>query len=180
MKPVNGKILVRTNMAQKNTLVLGRVTMKIANLYQTNHREKEPVLAEIVQGNKILRPGRVAIFHHNTFYTPSPFYLYDDLFSVPYNKTIFGILYSDGNIRPLCGNILCDRVGVESQIPLPSEQQEKYIDRVIVTNPGDTRYKVGQLLFTRPYAYYEIVYNIDGKEFRVHKIHEEMVVGMAD
>lgn len=167
-------------MAQKNTLVIAGVTMKIANPYQTNHREKDPVLGEIVEGNKILRPGRIAIFHHNNFAPPSPFHLYDDLFSVPYNKTVFGILYSDGNIRPLCGNMLCNRVDIESSIYLPPEQRKQYLDRVIITNPGDTNYKAGQLLFTRPYAYYEIVYNIDGKEFRVHKIHEENVVGIAD
>jgi hypothetical protein len=178
VKPANGKLIVRVNMAQKNTWQIAGTTMKIANLYQTNHREKEPVLGEIVEGNKIIRPGRVCIFHHNNFAPPSPFFLYGDLFSVPYNKTVFGILYSDGTIRPLCGNILCNRVDIESNIPLPSEQKERYIDRVIVTNPGDTSYKAGQLLFTRPYAFYEIVYNIGGTEYRVHKIHEDNVVGV--
>lgn len=178
MKPANGKIVVRVNMAQKSTLQVAGVTMKIANVYQTNHREKEPVLGEIIEGNKIVRPGRICIFHHNNFTPPSPFYLYDDLFSVPYNKTVFGILYSDGNIRPLCGNILCNRVWEESAIELPPEQKKQHLDRVMVTNPGDTHYKAGQLLFTRPYAFYEIVYNIDGREFRVHKIHEDNVVGV--
>lgn len=165
-------------MAQKNTLVIGNITMKIANLYETNHREKEPVLAEVVKGNKVIVANRVVICHHNHFAPPSPYFLYDDLFSIPYNKTIFGILYSDGNIRPLCGNILCNRVWEESAIELPPEQRKQHLDRVIVTNPGDTAYKIGQLLFTRPYAFYEIVYNIDGKEYRIHKIHEDNVVGM--
>jgi hypothetical protein len=167
-------------MGQKNTLQIAGMTMKIANLYQTNHREKEPVLAEVVKGNKIIVPNRVIICHHNHFAPPSPYLLYDDIFSIPYNKTIFGILYSDGNIRPLCGNILCDRVWEDSAIELPPEQHKQHLDRVIVTNPGDTQYKAGQLLFTRPYAFYEIVYNIDGKEFRVHKIHEDNVVGMLE
>lgn len=179
MKSANGKIIVRVNMAQKNALSIAGVTMKIANLYQTNHREKEPVLGEVVEGNKEIVSGRVIIAHHNTFAPPSPFWLYDDIFSIPYNKTIFGILYPDGNIRPICGNILCERIEIETRIPIPIEQREKHIDRVIVTNPGNTSYKVGQMLFTRPYAFYEIVYNIEGKEFRVHKIHEEMVIGVA-
>lgn len=167
-------------MAQKNTLMVAGVSFKVANLYQTNHREKEPVLGEIVEGNKEIIKGQIGIFHHNNFTPPSPFFIYDDLFSVPYNKTVFGIVYPDGNIRPLCGNILCDRVWEQSTIDLPSEQRKQYLDRIIVTNPGNTPYKVGQLLFTRPYAFYEIVYNIDGKEFRIHKIHADMVVGMAE
>jgi hypothetical protein len=78
----------------------------------------------------------------------------------------------------LCGNLLCDRVWEESAIELPTEQRKHHLDRVIVTNPGDTPYKVGQLLFTRPYAFYEIVYNINGIEYRVHKINEDNVVGV--
>lgn len=180
MKPANGKILVKTNMAQKNSLIVAGVTMKIANLYQTNHREKEPVLAEVIKGNKEIVASRVIICHHNTFYPPSPYFLYDNLFSIPYGKIIFGILYPDGNIRPMCGTILCDRVWEDSKIQLPPEQRKQHIDRVVVTNPGNTPYQAGQLLFTRPHAYYEIVYNIDGKEFRIHKIHEDNVVGMLE
>jgi hypothetical protein len=165
-------------MGQKNSLIVSGISFKIANLYQTNHREKEPVLGEIAEGNDEIRNGQIGIFHHNNFTPPSPFFLYDDLFSVPFNKTVFGIIHQDGSIKPLCGNILCDRVEKEYPIYVPPEQREKYIDRVTVTNPGNTPYKAGQLLFTRPHAYYEIVYNIDGKEFRIHKIHAEMVVGM--
>lgn len=178
MKPANNKILVRVNMKQKNTLVIAGICFTVANLYQTNHREKEPVLGEIVEGNSDVKKGQVGIFHHNNYTPPSPFFLYDDLFSVPYNKTVFGILHQDGSIKPLCGNILCDRVEKEYSIYIPPEQREKYIDRVIVTNPGDTPYKAGQLLFTRPHAYYEIVYNVNGIEHRIHKVHAEMVVGV--
>lgn len=180
MKPVNKKISVRVNMAQKSSLSVAGVTFKIANLYEVNHREKEPILGEIVSGNRHIRQGQIGIFHHNNFSPPSPFFVYGDLFSVPFNKTVFGILHPDGNIMPLCGNILCERVEKEYKVYIPPEQREKHLDRVVVTNPGNTPYKVGQLLFTRPYAFYEIVYNIDGKEFRVHKIHEEMVVGMLE
>lgn len=180
MNPANGKLIVRVQMAQKSTLQLAGMTMKIANLYQTNHREKEPVLAEVVKGNKVIVSNRIIICHHNHFAPPSPYFLYDDLFSIPYNNTIFGILYKDGNIRPVCGNILCNRVDIESLIPLPPEQREKHLDRVIVTNPGDTPYKAGQMLFSRPYAFYEIVYNINGIEYRVHKIHEDNIVGVLE
>lgn len=167
-------------MGQKNSLIVSGISFKIANLYQTNHREKEPVLGEIVEGNDEIRKGQIGLFHHNNFAPPSPFYLYDDLFSVPFNKTVFGIIHQDGSIKPLCGNIICDRIWEESTIDLPPEQQKQYIDRVIVINPGDTPYKIGQLLFTRPHAYYEIVYNVNGIEHRIHKVHAEMVVGMDE
>jgi hypothetical protein len=180
MKPANGKILVRLNMAQKDTLVIGPMVLKIANKYQTNYREKSPVVAEIVEGNKEIRPGQVAIFHHNHFYPPSPYFLHSDLYSVPFNKTLFAIVYQDGNLRPMCGNILCNRVDIETVIELPPEQRKKHIDRVIVTNPGNTPYKEGQLLFMRPNSYYEIVYNLNGVECRVHKIHADSVVGMGE
>lgn len=165
-------------MKQKNLLRISGKVFSISNLYENNHREKAPVLGEVIEGNEQIRAGQIGVFHHNHFYPPSPYFLYDDLYGVPFNKTVFGILQYSGEIMPLCGNILCERIVIESSIPLPPEQQKQYIDRVIVTNPGNTLYKAGQLLFTRPHSYYEIVYNIEGKEYRVHKIHEDNVMGV--
>lgn len=169
--------MVRVFMKQKDFMEIGGVEFRMAPLFNKNYREKSPVIGEIVEGNQYVRPGQIAVFHHNHFYPPSPYFLYEDLYSVPFGRTVFGTLDSDGVLTPLCGNILCRRVEVQTTIPLPPEQRTLYKDRVICENPGWTKYKPEQLLFTTPSAMYEIVYNIDGKEFRTHKVHEEFVVG---
>lgn len=177
MIPSNDKIIVCVNDEQKNKIKIGNIEFQTATKYETNYREKSPVIAEVVYGNEKVQSGDLLLCHHNLFYHPSPHHLYNDFFSIKFNKIIFAKIQMDGSLLPICGNLLCDRVDIETAIPLPPEQREQYTDRVVVTNPGYTQYKKGQLLFTRPYSYYEIVYVLNGVEKRVHKCDSDMVLG---
>lgn len=179
MRATNGRIIVQVNMKQKDEFTIGEVTVKAALLYETNYREKSPVVGLIQQGNAYVKEGQIGIFHHNHFYRPSPYYLYDDLYSVPFNKTLFGVIDDQGEIQPMCGNIICQRVPIEYSLPVPVEHQKTHIDRALVVRPGDTPYKPGQLIFHRPNAGYDIVYNWNKIEKRVTKVYVEMVVGMV-
>lgn len=178
-KAANNKIVVRVDPRQKNEFKIGDTVVAAALLFENNYREKSPVAGVIVHGNEYLREGEVALFHHNHFYQPSPYWIGDDLFSVPFNKTIFGVLDESGDINPMCGNIICERVPVEYAMPVPVEEQKTHTDRARVINPGQAPYKEGQLIFHRPSAGYDIVYNWNGYERRVTKVHEEMVIGLA-
>lgn len=180
IRPANNKIIVRVDPTQKNEIKVGTATLTTALLFENNYRERSPVVGVIVHGNEILKEGDVAIFHHNHFYQPSPYWIGSDLFSVPFNKTIFGILNENGEIDPICGNIICQRVPIEYAMPVPVEEQKTYIDRAIVINPGQTPYNPGQLLFHRVHAGYDIVYNWKGGERRVTKVHEDMVIGFVE
>lgn len=175
MESRNKKILVRVNHNQKSFFKIGDAEVMSANNYESNYREKSPTIAEVVNGNGVLNSGDVIICHHNLYYLPSPYHLYGEYFSIPFSKVIFARLNKDQSLTPVCGNILCDRVVKDFYLPLPPDKQEKYIDRVICTNPGDTDFKVGDLLFTRPHSYYEIVYVINGVKHKVHKCDSEMV-----
>lgn len=179
MRATHDRIIVAVNMKQKDEFTIGEITVKAALLYETNYREKSPVVGLIQQGNAYVKEGQIGIFHHNHFYRPSPYYLYDDLYSVPFNKTLFGVIDDQGEIQPMCGNIICQRVPIEYSLPVPIEHQKTHIDRALVTRPGDTSYKPGQLIFHRLNAGYDIVYNWNKIEKRVTKIHEEMVVGVV-
>jgi hypothetical protein len=165
-------------MKQKDEFTIGGVTVKSALPFETNYREKSPVVGEIVQGNAYVKDGSLCIFHHNHFYQPSPYYLYDDLYSVPFNKTLFGTVDAQGELQPLCGNLICDRVPETYVLPVPIEHQKTHIDRAVVIRPGLAPYKSGQMIFHRPHAGYDIVYNWNGIVKRVTKVHEEMVVGV--
>lgn len=178
MKPVNNKILVRVNMRQKDSMTVGGITVKLATQFDTNYRERSPVVCEVVKGNGFVIAGDILLCHHNTFYTPSPFYLHDDLFSIPFTKIVFAKVGVDGNLAPLCGNIICERMIIETFLPLPPEQQKPYIDRALVKDGSGTPYKAGQLIFHRPHASYEIVYIWQGIEKRVVKVPEEQVCGV--
>ena len=180
INPVNNKIIVQVNPNQKDEIKLGNTRVKCANNYEVNYRIKSPVIGVIVYGNEYIKNGNIAIFHHNNFYLPSPYHLYDDLFSVPFGKTVFGILDENGNLSPLCGNILCAEIEIQTKFPLPPEQRKKYNDRYQVINPTGTKYKVGQILFTRPHSGYEIVYVWNDIQKKIIKVHEDMVCAVKE
>lgn len=178
MLPVNNRIIVRVNMAQKNEITIGGVTVRTALKYEKNYREKSPVVAEVVDGNDQIRTGQVICCHHNHFYHPSPYFLYDDLYSIPFNKAIFGTFDLDGDLSPTCGNMVCYNIDVETLLPVPPEERKRHINRYLIKDPGWTMHKVGQTIFTRPHSGYEIVYVWNNVEKRVIKVDSEMVCGV--
>lgn len=165
-------------MKQKDTMKIGDIEVKAGLLFEKNYREKSPVLAKVEQGNKRVPTGSVIICHHNHYYPPSPYHLYDNLFSIPANHTIFAVLKNDGSLEAVYGNLLGERVNVDTLLPVPEDQRKKHHDRMIVTASSNPRHWPGQLVFSRPYAPYDIVYNFGGEVKRITKLNSEMVVGV--
>lgn len=181
MIPVNNKILVRCNLDQKNEMSLNGVTVKMANLFEVNYREKSPVVCQVVKGNAYVLSGSILLAHHNTFYTPSPYHIGEDLFSIPFKSSIlFATVSDNGDLTPIKGNIICDRIKEESTLPLPPELQKTYIDRVRVIDGRGTPYRKGQVIFHRPNAGYDIVYIWQNIEKRVTKVPEDQVLGVLN
>lgn len=175
MKNANDRIVVKCNMAQKNEMLIGGVKVKTALKYEVNNREKSPVIAEVVEGNRWLKQGEAILCHHNHFYPPSPYFLENDLFSIPANHTIFAILTKEGEIDPVYGNVIAERIPIETAFPVPPELRKYHTNRGKILNGGWTKYKTGDLVFTRPSAPYDIVYIFGDIEKRVTKINSEMI-----
>lgn len=178
IKPVNDKIIVSVDMRQKDTMMIGDIEVKMAQLFETNFREKSPVIAKVVDGNDYIRSGYVIICHHNHYMPPSPYFLFENLYSIPTNNTIFAILKDDGKLSAVYGNVLGDRIDIDTFLPVPDNQRKKYHDRILITDPGDTKYKEGRVIITRPHAPYDIVYNFGGRVMRKTKVNSEMIVGV--
>lgn len=165
-------------MGQKDTMMVGGIMLSTALKFEKNYREKSPVIAEVVRGNYYIHDGDIIVCHHNHFYPPSPYFVQDDLYSIPFNKTILGRVDSVGNISAVCGNVFGERVPIEVNLDLPPEFQKKHINRLVITDRGWTDYKEGELVFCRPNAPYDIVYNWNGEERRVTKLDSEQICGI--
>jgi len=176
--PVNGKILVSVNMKQKDEAIIAGIKIKMGIKFDNNHREKSPVIARVEQDNGYLKVGELIICHHNHYYHPSPYFLYECYYSIPVNHTIFAILHEDGSLTPAYGNILGEKIDIESSILLPVDQRKKYTDRIKITQSSNPNYREGQVIFTRPSAPYDIVYNFGSIIKRVTKVWDEMVCGV--
>lgn len=175
IKPVNNKVLVSVNLEQKDYFSIGSTKLKNAISFAVNYRERSPTIAFVEQGNDILHAGDLLLTHHNLFQMPSPYHLYDDLFSVPFSKVLFAKIYSNGDIAPLCGNLICKKIEKPTSIPVPNP--EYYINKYEVLDGGWTKFKEGDVVLTRPYSGYEIVYILNGEEKRVVKVDSDMICG---
>jgi hypothetical protein len=178
IQAIEERIIVRVNEDQKDSLVAGGNHYSVAIKYATNHREKNPVLCEVVEGYGMIDKGTVLICHHNHFGTDSPYYYEDDLYSIPFNKNIFCVLDERGLPAPVCGNLVGRTLG--KHLPgdfsfAPSHKKQDCIDRVQIAI-GAFGFSEGQVAFTYPYSPYEVVYNYNGEERRFFKIHKEDIV----
>lgn len=180
MIAVNERVIVRVDVSQKDFMRIGEVKVMMAQKYETNYRYKAPVIAEVVNGNQTLIEGSYLLCHHNHFHLPSPYHLHDDLYSIPANHTIFAVLYPNGELSPVYGNVLASKVEVETPIPVPPEYREFHKDRGLILDGGWTIFKPGDLVFTRPSAIYEIVYIFGEVEKRVCKINSEMICAVVE
>mgnify|MGYP000149002535 FL=1 len=178
MKAANDKILVKVDLKQKNKMLIGDVLFSTALKYDTNYREKSPVMAEVVQGNKFISKGDILLCHHNMFYLPSPHHIQDDIFSIKFNnRTVFAKVLKNGRLSAICGNVLGERVIIPSNFDVPPEFKKSYTDRLKITDKGWTTFKNGTTVLCRPNAPYDIVYNFNNKEIRVTKLDSEQILG---
>lgn len=178
MKAANNKILVSVDLKQKNKMLIGDILFNTALKYDTNYREKSPVLATVVEGNSLVSKGDLLLCHHNMFYLPSPHHIQDDLFSIKFNnKTVFAKVGKNGHLKAICGNVLGERVAIPVPLDMPPEYKKTYVDRLKITDKGWTTFKVGTIVLCRPNAPYDIVYNLNNKEIRVTKLDSEQILG---
>ncbi len=179
MIAANKKILVRCDLSQKDFMQIGGVTLKRGNEYDKNYRERSPVIAQILEHiNDELRENDIILAHHNTFYPPSPFFVKEDIFSIPFNnKMVFAKIDGEGNPQAIAGTIIGEQIEIPSKFNLPPEFRKKYVDRIVILNDSYNSYKKGQIVFVKPYSPYEIVYVFNGIEKRIVKINSEMIVG---
>jgi hypothetical protein len=179
MKPVNNKVILSCDQFQKDSILIGDSVFRTANAFETNYRYRAPTIATVVEGNEYVKQGDILLCHHNLFYLPSPYFLYNDLFSIPFSKVLFAKINPDGSLEPICGNILGDKIDIQTYLPLPIEQRKKYADRIVVTKSSDSNYKSGQIILARPSACYDIIYMFNGEERSATKISNDMVCGVV-
>lgn len=154
------------------------IELKTAMNFATNYRERTPVIAKVIEGNKYVRKDDLLLTHHNLFQMPSPFHLEGDLFSIPYSKVLFAKIDSLGDIHPICGNTICKKIEVDTLLPVPVDQKKYHINKFEVINGGWTIFKQGDIVLTRPHSGYEIIYILNGIKNTIVKVDSEMICGV--
>lgn len=178
MMALSNRVLVQVNMEQKDYADFAGTKLFLANTYNPNHREKNPVVALVVRGENEIKDGEFIIVHHNHFSDPSPFEIGGGIYSIPYNDTIFAIIDKDGNPQSVCGNIIAERIEEDEIIGIANPKRRHFHDRVRVISDGFS-HKVGDEVFTLPFSDYEVVYNWNGQEKRFIRVFNQNIVAIV-
>jgi hypothetical protein len=178
INPVNNKIIVSVNLSQKDTMIINGKALSTALKFEKNYREKSPTIAKVIEGNDTLKEGDILLTHHNLFQEHSPYHLQDDLYAVPFSKVLLAKIDKDGNILPICGNLICSRIPIKSSLDLPPEYQKTEDKKYKVIDGTGTKYTTNDIVLTRPSAGYDIVYIWGGIEKRVTKVDQDQICGI--
>lgn len=186
----NNKIIVSCDLYQKDKIIIDGIEFRMANNYESNYRLKSPVICTVEEGNELIQAGDILVCHHNLFYQPSPYFIYNkkyestnrvvfiDYFSVPFSKVLFAKILQDGELLPICGNIIGDKIPKKYDLPVAPDAREMYNDRMVVTNGGYTKFNKGDIIFARPSSCYDIVYHFNSEQKVSTKISEDMICGI--
>lgn len=208
MRAKLNNIIVQADMEQneKHTITCNdgkKITLYIGRQYNFNHREKNPCVCTVIhnpnENYPHIKEGDVLVLHYGTFENPN--YLIEKdgsvaTFSIPLfskefnNKTqeyewninhyIFGKII-DGEIHPLCDNLICERIVVPQESEIIFNPIEKtYKDRVkcLRVSPEIDYLKSGDTLLMHKMSDYEVVYHIDNREHRAIKLWRNDVIGV--
>lgn len=201
MRALRGRIIVKSFASQKEEIeIVGqdgkRLTLWVGKKYAINHREKNPVVCEVLDNNSeynYIKKGDFLLVHHNFLseWQTNPFCIeYDPvsevgLYSLQANHNIFCKINADGIAEPVCGNMLVERQKnpiKSSLIIIPDTVKQEHNDRVKVVSlsPEVAGYKVGQTVLMYKYSDYEICYSWKKKDYSIIKVYEEDLIGVVD
>jgi hypothetical protein len=177
MIPAIGNIVVYCDRDQKSEALIGGQIFSTGKNYNENFRERNPVLAKVIEGHGEVHKGMWIICNYSTFDWDSQFYLGEDLYSIPVNEEIYAWVDDFGELNPLNGNLLAQREQKKSSFELPDDYKKNYWDRgTLLSHSG--KYRSGDEVFWMTKADYEIVYTWNGEEKRAIKVHSNEIVGI--
>jgi len=198
-KAIRGKVIVQSHVNQKEALLIkgkgGKmIELWIGRQYDENNRRKNPVLCTVIDNNSkydYIKTGDMLLVHHNYLSggEDNPFCLEYDrergigIYSFLASNNIFCILKPDGTVKPVCENILAERLPnaiTTSLIIIPDTVKQEHEDRVkvIAVSPEVEGIKSGDIIAILNKADYEICYSWGKEDYSVIKIFMEDAIGV--
>lgn len=173
INPLLGSIIVSCETNQKEEALIGGNLLKTGKNYNENFRERNPVVAFVVNGTKEIPQGSHIICNYSHFDLESPYEYSKGMYSIPVDEEIYAIVNTDGNLTPVCGNVLVEKIMRTNRIDIPEDFKKEQINQGIALT-GE--YK-GQRIFWLPFSNYTICYNWNDEERTAIKIYEKEITG---
>lgn len=209
MRAKRNYVLVEADMEQKENLEITgangeKIKLYIGREYDPNNRNRNPCVGKVIHNGcpeyPYIHEGDLLVMHYNTLIASSGFLVEMNgtigTFSVPVrtkdfnNKTqehewnlnpyVFGKLI-DGEIHPLCDNLICERIKMPQESEIIFNPVEKtYPNRLkaLRVSPEIDYVKEGDTLLTHKMSDYEIVFHWAGKEKRNIRCNRIDIIGI--
>src|ERR1700744_6148081 len=110
LEPSKGHIIVECDPSQNREVLISGQAFLTQKRYNINYRERNPVIAKVVQGLDNIKTGMSIVCNYSHFEEDSPWHMKSNLFSIPVDNSILGWVAEDGDLHPLCGNVFVTRV----------------------------------------------------------------------
>ena len=196
MKPKKKHIIVKAFLAQKESHIVKcadgtSIELYLGRKYGENSREINPVVCEVTHKAEDVNQvdvGDLLIVHHNTLVNEATVIkkdyseqsvimpiLADNMLYAKINK-------ETGNLTPLYGNCIAERIDVvRKSIIIAPEQKKEEIKFKILATPADYNdVAVGDNVICYKLSDYEMVYNFKGSEKRAIRIWKDDILAVYD
>lgn len=177
LEPSKGHILVSVDPTQNKEILISGKKLLAQKRYNINYREKNPVVCKVLKGFGDITEGMFLVCNYSHFEEESPWFIGDNLYSIPVDISIIGRIDEDGNLHPMCGNVFVSRILKEHKIEIPKDFEKPQINHGFVAVSGEG-WEKGQEIFWYNMSDYHIFYTWKGKEVRDYiKVESTEIVG---
>ncbi len=192
MTPLRDRILIESLLDQKQAFYFadGMKFHLVPNrhLYEQNSRETMPVVAKVLQAGAGVPEsiiGQYVVLHHNTVFDPEFHIQAHEGISqsvIPYDKWVMGWIDEKGDLQPLNGNIICERIPehIDSVFEVPEAARKTCVNLMKVLRSSSPEAKEGHAIIVYKHSDYEVVYMWGTEEKRAIVVKGGDMLGWYD
>lgn len=161
------------------------IELFIGRKYNENDREAAPNICNVIavgEGIEDIQVGDNIIVHHNMVKNDASHIEKKDgyvIFSMPYSNLIYAKIDDDGNLTPVSGTIIAERIQAKKLSQFDYTEKTEPMKFKVVSVPDNyTDVQANQNVLCYKMSDYEIVYHHKGTEHRAIRILQDDILGV--
>ncbi len=191
MKARKNNLIVKAFIEQKESHEIQMpdgtsINIFLGRKYNENSREANPTVCDVIsigEGISDISYGDKIIVHHNTITNEAVHIEKKDGYitlNVPYNNLIYAKIDTEGNLIPLKGSIIAERIPKDKLSAFDiTEGSDPMKFKVVSVPEGYDDVKPNNKILCYKLSDYEMVYHYNNKEHRAVRILHEDILGVV-
>ncbi len=193
MRALKNRLILKADIEQKSVIKYGSLTLFMPPRQEqinTDGKVANPVIAEVIAEDADyphIQKGDYLVLNHNVINNPATILFQEDgfrTFVIDRDKSILGKLGKEGEVIPLCENILAERIYEQPLIsliitPEAYKKTEENKVMIIAVSPEARDVNAGDIAITYKYSDYECSYTINGERRTAIIVWEKDIVAVS-